>query len=189
MSKQNHSKDSKVPASSKSSRTTIPTLTEQSTRSNLKGQSTSSTPSKKNQSKVYQPPSKTSTSSKKGFSMPSRNTTSGSKPETIEASSGNVFQDLGLPNPEERKAKSQLVYSISQVIEERQLTQSTVAKILDIDQPKISRLLNGHTQGFSMDKLFHFFNLLGQDVSISITPTKEPKAVGKTIVSQDHQSS
>lgn len=90
----------------------------------------------------------------------------------IEEGSGNVFADLGLPNPEERLAKADLVLRIAEGIRERKLTQAKTAKLFGIDQPKISRLLRGQLAGFSTDKLIHFLTLLGQDVVIVIRPTE-----------------
>ena len=87
---------------------------------------------------------------------------------TIEASSGNVFADLGLYNPEERLAKAKLAMQISKIIDARGLTQVEAAEVLKINQPKISDLLRGRLKGFSTERLFRFLNLLGQDVNIVI---------------------
>ena len=87
---------------------------------------------------------------------------------TIEASSGNVFADLGLSNPEERLAKAKLAMQISKVIDARGLTQVEAAAVLKINQPKISDLQRGRLKGFSTERLFRFLNLLGQDVNIVI---------------------
>lgn len=87
---------------------------------------------------------------------------------TIEASSGNVFADLGLSNPEERLAKAKLAMQISKVIDARGLTQVEAAAVLKINQPKISDLQRGRLRGFSTERLFRFLNLLGQDVNIVI---------------------
>jgi predicted XRE-type DNA-binding protein len=84
---------------------------------------------------------------------------------------GNVFADLGLSNPEEALAKSQLVWKISKIIKKRKLTQAKVAKILKIDQPKVSLLLRGYLKSFSLERLLRFLNDLGQDVYISIVPS------------------
>jgi predicted XRE-type DNA-binding protein len=43
--------------------------------------------------------------------------------EAVVTGSGNVFADLGLPNPEQRLAKAHLVQRIAEVIKERELTQ------------------------------------------------------------------
>jgi predicted XRE-type DNA-binding protein len=89
---------------------------------------------------------------------------------TIEEGSGNVFADLGLPNPEERLAKADLVMRIAESVRARRLTQAKAAALFGIDQPKVSRLLRGQLSGFSTDKLIHFLTLLGQDVVIVVKP-------------------
>jgi predicted XRE-type DNA-binding protein len=66
----------------------------------------------------------------------------------FEESSGNVFADIGLSNPEERLAKAELAIRISQAIKARRLTQAGAAQLLKIDQPKISRLLRGQLSRF-----------------------------------------
>ena len=84
----------------------------------------------------------------------------------VEEGSGNVFADLGLPNPEERLAKADLAVRIAGVIRARRLTQASAARILKIDQPKISRLPRGQLSGFSTERLMQFLILLGRDVEI-----------------------
>ena len=71
-------------------------------------------------------------------------------------SSGNVFADMGLPNPEELLAKADLAIQISRIIEERGLTQAQAAELLAIDQPKISALVRGRLEGFSIERLTRF---------------------------------
>lgn len=91
-----------------------------------------------------------------------------SKRIEVEEGSGNVFADIGLPNPEERLAKADLAIRIAETIRARRLTQTRAAHILKIDQPKISRLLRGQLSGFSTERLMHFLTLLGRDVDIII---------------------
>ena len=79
-------------------------------------------------------------------------------------SSGNVFQDLGYCNPDEHLLKAKFAMIINRIIKERNLTQVGAAKLLDIDQPKISRLSRGQLSGFSIDKLMVFLILLNQDI-------------------------
>jgi predicted XRE-type DNA-binding protein len=88
-----------------------------------------------------------------------------------EIGSGNVFTDLGLANPEEALAKTQLAWEIIKIIKKRKLTQKRVAEILKITQPKVSLLLRGYLKSFSMERLFRFLNDLGQDIYIKITPS------------------
>lgn len=85
-----------------------------------------------------------------------------------EIGSGNVFQDLGLPNAEERLAKAKLAAKIIELIEMRNLNQKKAAFLLEIDQPKISALYHGRLSGFSISRLIKFLNLLEQDVEITI---------------------
>jgi predicted XRE-type DNA-binding protein len=84
-------------------------------------------------------------------------------------SSGNIFADLGLPNPEEAQAKANLVDRILDIIEDRRLTQVQAAKVLGIDQPKVSALKRGRLTDFSIERLLRFLLLLGQDVEIAVT--------------------
>ncbi|MFH1831723.1 MAG: helix-turn-helix transcriptional regulator, partial [bacterium] len=79
----------------------------------------------------------------------------------FEQSSGNVFADLGLPNPEEALAKAELARQINFVIKKQKLTQKEAALLLGIDQPKISALISGRLSGFSLERLFRFLNELG----------------------------
>jgi len=97
-------------------------------------------------------------------------------------SSGNIFKDLGISNPEERLAKAELAYQINTLIKERNLTQQQAAKLLGVDQPKVSLLYQGKLSGFSLERLFNFLNLLDQKITITITPQKRSnKKRGVTI--------
>lgn len=89
--------------------------------------------------------------------------------ETVSKSSGNVFADLGIPRPDQYLAKAELAARILKVVQQRRLTQQATGKLLGINQPKVSALLNGRLDGFSSDRLFRFLNALGCDVRISIS--------------------
>jgi predicted XRE-type DNA-binding protein len=84
--------------------------------------------------------------------------------------SDNIFADLGLPNSEERKAKTVLSIQIHDIIKKRHLTQTKAAELLGIDQPKVSALIRGRLTGFSMERLFSFLNALGRDIEIVVKP-------------------
>lgn len=100
----------------------------------------------------------------------------------VKNSSGNVFADLGIPNPEEALAKAKIVSQIHKIVKKRRLTQAKVAKLLKITQPKVSLLLRGYLKNFSLERLFRFLNNLGQDVFIAVAPSKSPRH-GQTCIS------
>jgi predicted XRE-type DNA-binding protein len=102
--------------------------------------------------------------------------------ETVEIGRGNVFADLGLPNPEERLAKAQLVQRISEIIKERKLTQAKAGEILGIDQAKVSKLVRGRLSEFSTSTLMEYLTRLGQDVEIVVRPKPSSKEAASLLV-------
>jgi predicted XRE-type DNA-binding protein len=100
----------------------------------------------------------------------------------VYSSSGNVFADLGLSNPDELMIKAELIHRISALITERNLTQKEAAEILGIDQPKVSALLRGKLSGFSTERLFRFLNALGSNVEIHIVANSQPNVKARTQV-------
>jgi len=97
----------------------------------------------------------------------------------VQEGSGNVFADIGLPNPEERFTKAALAIRIADAIRSRRLTQANAARILKIDQPKISRLLRGQLSGFSTERLMQFLTLLGRDIEIVIKRAPRTRRQGR----------
>ena len=99
----------------------------------------------------------------------------GTKRIEHEASSGNVFADLGVAHPEDALAKAQLARAICLLIESEGLTQQAVARRLGVDQPKVSALVRGRLAEFSTDRLLRFLLRLGHDVKISVQSRKSRK--------------
>ena len=97
-------------------------------------------------------------------------------PKDYTVSSGNIFADLGLPNPEEALAKAELAHKIGMLVRDRRLTQVQAAKLLGVDQPKISALLRGQLSGFSLERLIRFLILLGQDIKITVQACPRSRA-------------
>jgi len=94
------------------------------------------------------------------------------RPARITESSGNVFADLGLPNPEQDLVKAQLTLQIHRIIEKRGLTQSQAGKILGVKQPHVSLLMRNRAGTFSVGRLMEFLTALGQDVEVTVRPTR-----------------
>jgi predicted XRE-type DNA-binding protein len=83
-----------------------------------------------------------------------------------------VFADLGVPEAGIALAKANLAHRICEVIGERKLTQAKAAAVLGVTQPKVSDLVRGKLDGFTVDRLLKFLNRLDQDVEISVRPAK-----------------
>ena len=77
------------------------------------------------------------------------------KKEELYVTEDNVFADLGLENPEELLARSELLSEVSRLIKISKLSQKAIAKILGISQPKVSMLVSGKLSAFSAETLFH----------------------------------
>jgi predicted XRE-type DNA-binding protein len=87
--------------------------------------------------------------------------------------SGNVFADLGLPNADQELLKAQLTLQIYRIIKQRGLTQMQAAKALGIKQPHVSLLMRNRAGTFSVGRLIDFLTALGQDVEITVRPTRK----------------
>jgi predicted XRE-type DNA-binding protein len=84
--------------------------------------------------------------------------------------SGNVFADVGLPDSDERLARSKLGFHVYKLLADRQLSQREIGTLLGIRQPEVSHLMNGHFSRFTTDKLLGFLKRLDRKVTIQISP-------------------
>jgi predicted XRE-type DNA-binding protein len=87
--------------------------------------------------------------------------------------SGNIFADLGLPNPEQELLKAQLTLQIYSILKASGLTQVELAKILGVQQPQISLLMRNRAGNFSVGRLMEFLTALRQDVEITVRPSRK----------------
>lgn len=92
------------------------------------------------------------------------------KGNAVTVSSGNVFADLGLANAEELGTKVRLAASLNAILAKRKITQAAAARLLGVNQPKISALKSYKLEGFSVERLMHFATALEHDVVIEIRP-------------------
>jgi predicted XRE-type DNA-binding protein len=91
----------------------------------------------------------------------------------LTAGSGNVFADLGLPNPEQELLKAQLTLQIYSLLKDSGMTQVEIAKILGVQQPQVSLLMRNRTGNFSVGRLMEFLTALRQDIEIKVRPTRK----------------
>ena len=88
----------------------------------------------------------------------------------VEASSGNVFADLGLPDAEQLKIKSGLAIEIIRAIRRLELTQEEAGRQMGISQAKVSGLMRGDFANLSERKLMECLNRLGYNIEIKLSP-------------------
>ena len=97
------------------------------------------------------------------------------KRRAYEVGSGNVFADIGLPNPEEHLIKAKLVYKIDSLMKNRGLKQIEAAELFGVRQPDVSKMLRGDFRQFSVERLLRFLVALGQDVEIIVKPQDDAR--------------
>jgi predicted XRE-type DNA-binding protein len=87
--------------------------------------------------------------------------------------SKNVFKDLGFDEEEAAglKLKSYLFMTLQEIIRKSEMTQAEVAEAVGADQPKISKILNGKFNEFSIERITEYIQRLGYDLHISAVPS------------------
>lgn len=87
----------------------------------------------------------------------------------LRRSSGSVFQDLGFPKDEAEnlRIRSDLMIRLAQLIEKRGLTQAEAARILGVSQPRVSDLVRGRIDLFSIDTLVLMLTKAGLEVRVT----------------------
>ncbi|MBP8274517.1 MAG: XRE family transcriptional regulator [Acidobacteria bacterium] len=91
----------------------------------------------------------------------------------IRRSSGNVFKDLGFPTEQATnlKMRSDLMIRLSKLIDARGLTQTQAAEFFGVTQPRISDLVRGKIDRFSVDTLIGMLGHAGVGVQIVLGRT------------------
>ena len=95
-------------------------------------------------------------------------------PVRIRRSSGNVFADAGFPPVEAAHMliRADLMIDIGRIMKERRLTQSRAAALLGVSQPRVSDLVRGRIDLFSIDTLVEFLARLGVAVTLRTRKAK-----------------
>jgi predicted XRE-type DNA-binding protein len=93
-------------------------------------------------------------------------------------SSGNILRDLGF-GPEEAESlriRSELMVQIRLLIERRKLTQAAAAKLFRVTQPRISDLVRGKIELFSIDTLVDMLARAKVKVQLRVQRTRQREA-------------
>ncbi len=93
----------------------------------------------------------------------------------IQRSSGNVFTDLGfdLEESENLRIRADLMIRLSGLIERRGLTQVKAARLLGVSQPRISDLVRGRIDRFSVDSLIEMLGHAGARVTVQVRVARQ----------------
>ena len=86
-----------------------------------------------------------------------------------------VFRDLGFPagEAEHLRIRSDLLIAVQEAIGTRGLSQVAASKLLGVHPPRISDLMRGRVDLFSIEKLIEFLSKLG--VRVRVTLRKMPE--------------
>lgn len=83
-------------------------------------------------------------------------------------SSGNVFADLGVPNPEVMKLRTELIVEIRRTMEEKGWTQAEAAKHLGVTHTWLNDVLHGDLEKVIIDRLVALLAKLGRKTHLKI---------------------
>ena len=92
--------------------------------------------------------------------------------------SKNAFLDLGFSEDEAAglKLKSYLFMSLQEAFTNSKKNQSEIAVLIGADQPKVSKIMNGKFDEFSIERITKYMQKLGYDIHISTTPAPKERA-------------
>lgn len=84
---------------------------------------------------------------------------------------------------EELSAKTVLAVKLNELIEQRNLSQTTVAKITGMTQPKVSQVRRYKLQNISLERLMYALVSLGQHVEIVVRPARKTEHASISVAS------
>jgi Uncharacterized conserved small protein len=86
---------------------------------------------------------------------------------------------LARQEDDNRRVRAELMTSIKNYIEAKGWTQKEAAVHFGVSQPRISEIVQGKAELFTVDKLISLLNRVGQTVEVSITKEKKARRRGK----------
>ncbi len=88
----------------------------------------------------------------------------------VQVSHGNVFEDLGFKKEEAAnlKIRADLMLDVRRFIELQGWTQEQAAQFFGETQPRISNLMRGEIDRFSVDKLINMLTHAGLEVRVEV---------------------
>ena len=89
-------------------------------------------------------------------------------------SSGNVFLDVGFSPHEAQnlRVRADLMIELIRIVRSRKLTQAAASKLFGVSQPRVSGLMTGKIDRFSIDALVEMLSRAGRRVEIATKPSR-----------------
>ena len=96
----------------------------------------------------------------------------------VTPSTGNVFRDVGFSRKEAAhlKVRADLLIDVHRAITTRGLTQAAAAKLLGVHPPRVSDLMRGRIELFSIETLIDMLARLG--LSVKVVTARSRKRAG-----------
>jgi predicted XRE-type DNA-binding protein len=90
-----------------------------------------------------------------------------------------VFRDLGFSaeEAEHLRVRAELMVALQKTISKRRLKQAQAAKLLGVTQPRVSALMRGRIDLFSVDTLIDLLARLRVGVRLVVKPMRTPSRV------------
>jgi predicted XRE-type DNA-binding protein len=101
---------------------------------------------------------------------------------------GNVFADLGLPNPEELQLKSTLSIEIQRAIRKKRLTRNQIATLLDLSKEDLAKVIGHGFSDYSINELIGYLNCLGHDVQLFAEVTEREADAKKALQKKEWET-
>jgi predicted XRE-type DNA-binding protein len=95
--------------------------------------------------------------------------------DTVSYTQGSAFHALELADADDLQLRADLLGCIASIVAQRKLTQAAAGRLMQMDQPRVSALLNSKIALFSTDRLLRALSDLGQDVELRIKPSTHEK--------------
>ena len=92
--------------------------------------------------------------------------------------SGNVFRDLGMPDPDIRQAKAILAAAIIKILDARAWSTRKAEEMTGVNHADFTRIRRVKIGKFSMERLASILGLLGQEVEFSVQVRPREPQVG-----------
>ncbi|KAF7961931.1 XRE family transcriptional regulator [Cupriavidus sp. UYMU48A] len=95
-----------------------------------------------------------------------------------------ALAELSVEDDEDLSAKAVLAAKLNKLIDKRGLSQTEVAHITGMTQPKVSQVRRYKLHNISLERLMQALVSLDQDVEIVVRPARRAQAAGITVLAR-----